>query len=913
MVAFHRVSRLIQSFCILGLFIGNVSLLAELPVVRLFTVFPPGGKAGSQFEISLTGADLDEANQLHFSHPGITARQKVGETNGLPEANKFLVTIAANAPPGVYEARVVGRFGISNPRAFVIGDLPESLAPTTNKTPASAMTISLGTIVNGHSHADAVAYFKFTARKGQRILIACKANEIDSRMDAAMTLYDAAGKELERIRNSGLLDFTPPADGEFLLKVHDFLFRGGGEYFYRLAVGMGPHLDFILPPSGMPGTRGRYSLYGRNLPGGAPAKDVTIEGKPLDRLEVEIEMPSDPAVPRQLSSLLKPSDATLDAFEYHLSTPQGVSNPVLLSFATGPVVPEQQPNDQPAQAQKISPPCEYVGQLYPQGDRDWVTFEAKKGDVYWVEVFSQRIGQPTDPFVLIQRVTKNEKGEEQVSDIKELHDTDSNIGGAEYKTATRDPSGRFEVAETGAYRIEVRDLFNRFHSDPRLVYRLSIRKENPDFRLVAAVQPPPSPNKDAKEALVWTPLLRRGETMPIKVMAFRRDNFDGDIELKVENLPAGVTCNEAKIEKEKSSTLLMLTAAENAAGWVGLIKVVGKARIGDADVVREARGGAVNWTVADYNNEAIQSRLARDFVLAASGVESAPISIEPGENKLWETSVAGKLHIPLKLIRRAEFNANLKLKAAGIPALDNLKEIEVDGKATNATVELDLTKHTIPAGTYSFYLQTQTPGKYRNNPEAAKAAEEALKQAEKLVADLTASIKTAPEVKQAAIKTATDSAAKAKAASEAVAGPAKAAAEAEALARTAAAKLAAAKTALEQKPDDKELLAAKETAAKTAEEAESKSKAALEAKAVAEKAASEAQAKAKADAEAQIAAEKAEAEAPAKLKDAEKNKELAANRVKETAKTAEPRDVTVTVYSAPINLKITPTLATPAK
>jgi len=52
---------------------------AQLPVARLLTVFPPGGKSGSQFEVGLTGADLDEANQLHFSHTGITAKQKMGE------------------------------------------------------------------------------------------------------------------------------------------------------------------------------------------------------------------------------------------------------------------------------------------------------------------------------------------------------------------------------------------------------------------------------------------------------------------------------------------------------------------------------------------------------------------------------------------------------------------------------------------------------------------------------------------------------------------------------------------------------------------------------------------------------------------------------------------------------------------
>src|SRR6266850_5386698 len=122
--------RFVPSFLfLLMVLVGQGSLMAQLPVARLLTVFPPGGKVGTQFEVSLTGADLDEANQLHFSHTGITAKQKAGE-NGLPEANRFLVTIATNVTPGVYEARVVGRFGISNPRSFVVSELPETVAPT---------------------------------------------------------------------------------------------------------------------------------------------------------------------------------------------------------------------------------------------------------------------------------------------------------------------------------------------------------------------------------------------------------------------------------------------------------------------------------------------------------------------------------------------------------------------------------------------------------------------------------------------------------------------------------------------------------------------------------------------------------------------------------------------------------------
>src|SRR5213593_307439 len=201
MVTFPHRARFVSSFLFLLMaLVGQGSLLAQFPVARLLTVFPPGGKVGTQSEVALTGADLDEANQLHFSNPGITAKQKVGETNGLPEANKFLVTIATNETPGSYEARVVGRFGISNPRSFVVSDLPEAIAPATNSSPANAAAISLGKIINGHSEANAVGFYKFTARKGQRIMIECKAREIDSRMEAAMILYHAAAKELVRTR-----------------------------------------------------------------------------------------------------------------------------------------------------------------------------------------------------------------------------------------------------------------------------------------------------------------------------------------------------------------------------------------------------------------------------------------------------------------------------------------------------------------------------------------------------------------------------------------------------------------------------------------------------------------------------------------------------------------------------------------
>src|SRR5688572_17608703 len=85
---------------------------AELPIARLFTIFPSGGKIGTTFEVTVTGNDLDDATQLYFSTTNISASPKTNETAGLREANKFIVTLSSNAPLGTCDVRVTGRFGI---------------------------------------------------------------------------------------------------------------------------------------------------------------------------------------------------------------------------------------------------------------------------------------------------------------------------------------------------------------------------------------------------------------------------------------------------------------------------------------------------------------------------------------------------------------------------------------------------------------------------------------------------------------------------------------------------------------------------------------------------------------------------------------------------------------------------------
>ncbi|HVW38767.1 MAG TPA: PPC domain-containing protein, partial [Pirellulales bacterium] len=253
------------------------SAAAQLPVARLTSVFPPGGQRGHAVEISIAGADLDSVDRLLFSHPDISAQPKLREpgefeTGPQPVANQFEVKIGADVPPGAYEVRAVGKYGVSNPRAFLVGASVELLEKEPNENFETAQEVPLDSVVNGRSNRGSdLDFYRFTAKAGQRVLIECRARPLDSRLDAALAVYDSSGRELAREYDGSLhdtlVDFTVPADGSYTVKLHDFIYGGGDEYAYRLSLSTQPRVDFVFPPAGLPGSKSLYRIYGRNLPG----------------------------------------------------------------------------------------------------------------------------------------------------------------------------------------------------------------------------------------------------------------------------------------------------------------------------------------------------------------------------------------------------------------------------------------------------------------------------------------------------------------------------------------------------------------------------------------------------------------------------------------------------------------------
>src|SRR5438067_12415990 len=109
-----------------------------LPSPRINNVFPCGAKIGTSVEVSITGFDLDEPTGLLFSHTGIKGEYlapKAPEPDPkkkdapppkappIPPTGpfKFKVTVDASVPLGLYDIRVVNKWGVSNPRFFAVG------------------------------------------------------------------------------------------------------------------------------------------------------------------------------------------------------------------------------------------------------------------------------------------------------------------------------------------------------------------------------------------------------------------------------------------------------------------------------------------------------------------------------------------------------------------------------------------------------------------------------------------------------------------------------------------------------------------------------------------------------------------------------------------------------------------------
>ncbi|MGB0578168.1 MAG: hypothetical protein ACPGVU_00570 [Limisphaerales bacterium] len=705
------------------LYFATASLAwAQLPISDLQTITPRAAKAGTTIEITIAGVNVESATSLRFTDRRIKVtpkRNAVEELVPNPAAvpYRFNVEIPTNVPPGIYEVRALGHLGLSTARPFVVAapDSEELDVGRNHTSREQAIELPLGTFVNARLNTRTAHWYRFNGRKGQRLLVRFWGERIDAQIDGQLAIHDSTGRELARKKFSQnrdpLADFTPPADGQYFLRVADLLYRGGSKQFYRVQISETPHIDFIFPPAGEPGKTSKFTVYGRNLPGGRPSK-LSIDGRPLEEVDVEVALPYEPQSPVVFSGA-RPRQAAYRGFDYQLAG----SALYRIGYATAPVVKEK-PN---ATNQVVTIPAEIAGRFDRTRDHDTFQFRAEKGKTYWLDVISDQLRAPTDSVLIVEKLNEGKVPTKVAeNDDRPSYFSRDNLDATDLDTT--DSLLSFTADANADYRVSI---FNRFAAGgSEHLYRLAIREATPDFDLFSLYERPLANGRAGWPA---SPILRRGGTIALRIVAPRQDGFDGEITVTASGLPKGVTVHPLKMSDQVDQGVLIFTAATNAANWAGPIKITGTAKIGDVKISRLARSTSLVWGVVFADAFRVRSKLDLETVLSVCAEDTTPVTLQPKDGKTqWTVELGNSLKIPVQAANLVKRTGNLTIQPEGLFGLHRSPPtVNLAADATEGTLTIRFTKtgnFDIEPGTYQFSLQGTGVAPYSYHPQAATVA-----------------------------------------------------------------------------------------------------------------------------------------------------------------------------------------------
>ena len=703
------------------------TLFAQYPQARLFSVSRPGVRAGETVEVTLRGSDLEGASGLWFDHPGLSAIHVKDLT--------FRISAGPDVPLGHHDLRAVGTYGVSNPRTIVVGDRPESIEVEPNNAAEKATAIVVNSVINGEINGAAdVDCFALEGKKGQRLFLDLEAERIDSRLDATIRILTPSGTELGESRDvyglDPFLDVTLPADGRYVIKVHDATYAGSGDHVYRLTVHDGPQLDSVLPAAVGPGSAPEFSLIGRGLGAGATVDPVLMtDGRAFERLNLPNPIrdaallgnePGVGALGFAAASTVVPRQG-IDFRHVRISSTgamPSVSNSFFVARSIYPVVLEHEPNDDETHAQRVVPPCDITGTFAPRADNDLFHFEGRKGDVWWIDALAERIGSMADPSILIQKLGAKGQPAQDLASADDLPDAGA---GPRFNTQTVDARLRWQVPEDGMYQILISDLYSSQRGHPRLTYRLVIHREQPDYSVILL------PNSAAGADAVT---VRSGGRTSAYVAVLRRDGFAGPIRVEARALPAGVTARPVTIAATQAIAPIVFEAAENAQNSVGTATVAGLSRFGDRkddlqfmsgvspqgpSLERIAISGGMIWPPSPTAPAVAPARVMNGFVVAVRG-EPAPLSLTAFPDSI--VLAQGRLcYLNVTVTRRAGFTEAVSVAATDLPPDTLAVPLAIAKEARTGLYPFFIGK-TLAPGIYTFVLRGTGAYPFNKDPKA---------------------------------------------------------------------------------------------------------------------------------------------------------------------------------------------------
>jgi hypothetical protein len=594
------------------------------PVVTF--VFPAGAQQGQTIEATINGRDFQNANGVRITGPGVTA--SIAQVVN-PNSVRVSIAVAPDAELGERDLRLITPGGVSNRVRFFIGALPEinEVEPNTERAQPQALA-ALPILINGQILDNDRDNYRFAAKAGQTIvcdvqarsLLAFLPDTVPGFLDACLTLFDPGGKVLasvDRFRQKPdpVLVCTIPQDGEYTLEVSDVIYRGRGDFIYRVSIGAFPYLTHVFPLGGQRNSTAQIEVHGVNLP--APTMDFPV---PTDSPSLRLVGP--------LAGALCTN---------------------ALPFAAGdePEVRETEPNDELAQANRVNVPAAVNGRIQQPGDVDHFLITAQANQVLVLDVQARRLGSPLDSFLSVM----NAQGG--------VHAENDDFVDPDYPLLLHHADSRlmFTFPAAGDYILRIRDTQGK--GGDEYAYRLVVAPPKPDcvLRIVPDIE-----------------RVAKGDSVVVTVTADRRDGFGNEINLAVQNLPPGFTASGAIIPAGQPQAKLTITAPPDAPLTVFAPAVVGTATLGDQPFTRTAVGAEDVMQAFSYRHVVP----TKEFVVAVIETSLFGLSTNAPQEGI-EVKQGAEAQVVVKAARKegAKFPINLAVvdapagiavKTAPIPA-----------------------------------------------------------------------------------------------------------------------------------------------------------------------------------------------------------------------------------------------------
>ncbi|MEO6435418.1 MAG: pre-peptidase C-terminal domain-containing protein, partial [Tepidisphaeraceae bacterium] len=452
----------------------------------LTSVLPRGGQRGAEVELVFAGDRLADAQEVIFYTSGLSVKKLEAAT---PQQLKIKVAIASDAALGEHPLRVRTATGISELRTFWVGALPVVEEKEPNSDFAQPQKIELNTTIAGVIDNEDVDYFIIEAKKGQCLTVDVEGIRLgDTMFDPYVAIFDKNRFELAACDDSPLLlqdpvaSITAPGDDQYIVQVRESAYGGNASCRYRLHIGTFPRPRVAFPAGGQAGKELATQLIGDAS--GPIAQTISL-----------------PAEPGEFRLVVDRSGQTPPSPNYLRVSP----------FANAL---EAEPNDEGKTATIIPGPLPAAanGVVASTGDVDHFRITAKAGQVFDLSVYARRLRSPLDPVLAVFDATG-----------KVLAENDDTNGPDSYL--------RFAVPADGEYIIRVHDQLHG--GGPQYVYRVEMVPVQPrldlSIPLIAA-------NSQERQAIV----VPRGNRFATLVRATRAD-FAGEVKLKIDDLPPGVT------------------------------------------------------------------------------------------------------------------------------------------------------------------------------------------------------------------------------------------------------------------------------------------------------------------------------------------------------------------------------------